>query len=137
MAAEAPENDPVKGRARQLGAELRGRRLAAELTQQALADRIAYDRSYLSQVETGAQIPAEQFVVLCERELAADGRLLGMFRELLAERETRRQEAHAERWRTATHHDPTVQRDSPIRVPNSGAPTLLPPARHCLRCRAG
>jgi len=127
MAAEAPENDPVKGRARQLGAELLGRRLAAELTQQALADRIAYDRSYLSQVETGAQIPAEQFVVLCERELAADGRLLGMFRELLAERETRRQEAHAERWRTATHHDPTVQRDSPIRVPNSGMGLVIPP----------
>jgi transcriptional regulator with XRE-family HTH domain len=60
----------VQERAGRLGAELRGRRLAVGLTQQALAERIGYDRSYLSQVETGAQIPAEQFIVLCERQLA-------------------------------------------------------------------
>jgi transcriptional regulator with XRE-family HTH domain len=126
MAAERSENDPVQDRARQLGAELRGRRLAAELTQQALADRISYDRSYLSQVETGAQIPAEQFVMLCERELAAGGKLLGMFRELLAEREARRQEAHAERWRAATCVDPTVERASPILVPSSEMGLVIP-----------
>ena len=72
---------------------------SAGLTQQALAARIGYDRSYLSQVETGAQVPAEQFILLSEQELAAGGELLGMFRELLVEREARRQEAHAERWR--------------------------------------
>ena len=90
MATAPPENDPVQDRARRLSAELRSRRLAAELTQQALADRIAYDRSYLSQVQTGAHIPAEQFILQCERELAAGGELLGMFRELLAEREASR-----------------------------------------------
>jgi transcriptional regulator with XRE-family HTH domain len=87
MAPGPSDPDPVQERARRLGAELRGRRLAAGLTQQALADRIGYDRSYLSQVETGAQVPAEQLIVLCERELAVGGRLLSMFRELLAERE--------------------------------------------------
>jgi transcriptional regulator with XRE-family HTH domain len=84
------EPGPVQERARRLGAELRRRRLAAGLTQQVLADRIGYDRSYLSQVETGAQVPAEQFILLCERELVAGGKLLGMFRELLAEREAGR-----------------------------------------------
>jgi len=113
MAAEAPENDPVQDRARRLGAELRGRRLAAELTQQALADRIAYDRSYLSQVETGAQIPAEQFILQCERELATGGELLGMFRELLAEREARRQQAHAMRWHTSIGDPLRLERASP------------------------
>jgi transcriptional regulator with XRE-family HTH domain len=93
------EADPVREHAVRLGAELRRNRLAAGLTQQALADRIRYDRSYLSQVETGTQVPVEQFVLLCERELSAGGKLLGMFRELLAEREARRQEAHAARWR--------------------------------------
>jgi transcriptional regulator with XRE-family HTH domain len=126
MTAAPPENDPVQDRARRLGTELRGRRLAAGLTQQALADRIAYDRSYLSQVETGAQIPAEQFILLCERELAAGGKLLGMFRELLAARETRRQETHAERWRAATRNDLAVQHDAPILLPNSGMGLVIP-----------
>ncbi len=56
MTSEPPATDSVQGRARQLGGEVRRLRLAAGLTQQALADRIGYDRSYLSQVETGAQI---------------------------------------------------------------------------------
>jgi transcriptional regulator with XRE-family HTH domain len=113
MAAEPPESDPVQDRARRLGTELRGRRLAAELTQQALADRIGYDRSYLSQVETGAQIPAEQFILQCARELATGDDLLGMFRELLAEREARRQQAHTKRWQTAVGQPLRVERVSP------------------------
>jgi transcriptional regulator with XRE-family HTH domain len=111
-----------------LGAELRGRRLAAGLTQQALAGRIGYDRSYLSQVETGAQVPAEQFIVLCERELAVGGRLLSMFRELLAEREARRQEAHAERWRAGTGGGIAIERVSPIIMPTGSSGGLATPA---------
>jgi transcriptional regulator with XRE-family HTH domain len=99
---------------------------AAGLTQQALADQISYDRSYLSQVETGYQVPAKQFIVLCERELAAGGKLLSMFRELLAEREARRQQAHAERWRLTTRNDPTVERDSPILIPSRGMGLVIP-----------
>jgi transcriptional regulator with XRE-family HTH domain len=105
MAREPSEIDSVQGRAIRLGADVRRRRLAAGLTQQMLADRIGYDRSYLSQVETGAQIPAEQFILQCEHELTAEGALLGMFRELLTEREARRQQGHqavADRgWRPA------------------------------------
>jgi transcriptional regulator with XRE-family HTH domain len=113
------EADPVQERARRLGAELRRGRLAAGLTQHALADRIGYDRSYLSQVETGAQVPAEQFILLCERELAAGGTLLGIFRELLAQREARRQQGHAERWRAGAGGQSMIERVSPIVVPTS------------------
>jgi transcriptional regulator with XRE-family HTH domain len=113
------EADPVQERAGRLSAELRRRRLAAGLTQQALADRIRYDRWYLSQVETGTQVPAEQFILLCERELAADGKLHGMFQELLAVREARRQEAHAERWRSGADGGTAIERVSPIVVPTS------------------
>jgi hypothetical protein len=64
-----------------------------------LADRIAYHRSYLSQVERGRQVPAEHFAMLCDRALEAGGALIGVFRELAAEREARRREVTAERWR--------------------------------------
>ena len=113
MAPGPSDMGSVQERARQLGADLRRRRLTAGLTQQALAARIGYDRSYLSQVETGAQVPAEQFILLSERELAAGGELLGMFRELLVEREARRQEAHAERWRAAAGAGLIIERVSP------------------------
>jgi transcriptional regulator with XRE-family HTH domain len=113
MAQQRPEIDPVQDGARRLGVDLRGRRRAAGLTQQALADRIGYDRSYLSQVEAGAQVPAEQFILQCERELAAGGDLLGMFRELLAEREVRRQQAHTKRWHSAVGESLRVERVPP------------------------
>jgi transcriptional regulator with XRE-family HTH domain len=113
MAREPSDTDSVQGRAIRLGADVRRRRLAAGLTQQMLADRIGYDRSYLSQVETGAQIPAEQFILQCEHELAAGGDLLGMFRELLAEREVRRQQGHTKRWHTAVGGPLRVERLPP------------------------
>jgi hypothetical protein len=68
-----------------------------------LADRIAYHRSYLSQVERGRQVPAEQFAMLCDQALEAGGALMGMFRELADEREARRREVAAERWRKRFH----------------------------------
>src|SRR6266511_1926515 len=85
-----------------LGAELRRRRREASLPQRALAARISYDRSYVSQVEAGKQIPAEHFVLLCDQALQAGGVLRSIFRELRAEREARRQKADAERWQLET-----------------------------------
>jgi transcriptional regulator with XRE-family HTH domain len=126
MTPEPSAADPVQQRARRLGAELRRCRLAAGLTQQALADRIGYDRSYLSQVETGAQVPAEQFIVLCERELAVGGMVLSMFRELLAEREARRQQGHAERWRAGASGQPMIERVSNIVLPTSSGGLATP-----------
>ena len=91
--------EPVRLLAIRFGEELRRRRREAGLHQQDLADRIAYHRSYLSQVERGRQVPAEQFAMLCDRALEARGALMGVFRELAAEREARRREVAAERWR--------------------------------------
>jgi transcriptional regulator with XRE-family HTH domain len=97
-AADSLNTEPVRLLALRFGEELRHRRREAGLRQQELADRIAYHRSYLSQVERGRQVPAEQFAMLCDRALEARGALMGMFRELAAERETRRREVAAERW---------------------------------------
>lgn len=91
--------EPVRLLAIRFGEDLRRRRREAGLHQQELADRIAYHRSYLSQIERGRQVPAEQFVMLCDRTLQASGALMGIFRELVAERDARRRELAAERWR--------------------------------------
>jgi transcriptional regulator with XRE-family HTH domain len=102
VSGEPIDPDPVKALAIRLGAELRRRRRDANLPQRAIAARISYDRSYVSQVEAGRQIPAEHFVLLCDQALHSRGALRAIFRELLAEREARRQKAHAERWRAET-----------------------------------
>ncbi len=103
-----------------LGAELRRRRREASLPQRALAARISYDRSYVSQVEAGKQIPAEHFVLLCDQALQAGGVLRSIFRELLAEREARRQKAHAERWQLET--------GAALRPPDQASAIALPEA---------
>ena len=96
-AADSLSTEPVRLLAIRFGEELRRRRQEAGLHQQDLADRIAYHRSYLSQVERGRQVPAEQFAMLCDRALEARGALMGIFQELAAERETRRREVAARR----------------------------------------
>jgi ribosome-binding protein aMBF1 (putative translation factor) len=58
-AADSLNTEPVRLLAMRFGEELRRRRREAGLHQQELADRIAYHRSYLSQVERGRQVPAE------------------------------------------------------------------------------
>src|SRR5215218_11132317 len=102
-AAGSLNTEPARLLAIRFGEELRRRRREAGLHQQELADRIAYHRSYLSQVERGRQVPAEQFAMLCDRALEAGGALMGMFRELADEREARRREVAAERWRKRFH----------------------------------
>jgi transcriptional regulator with XRE-family HTH domain len=101
--ADSLDTEPVRLLAIRFGEELRRRRREAGLHQHDLADRIAYHRSYLSQVERGRQVPAEQFAMLCDRALEAGGALMGMFRELADEREARRREVAAERWRKRFH----------------------------------
>src|SRR5215217_2514415 len=98
-AAGSLNMEPVRLLAIRFGEELRRRRREAGLHQQDLADRIAYHRSYLSQVERGRQVPAEQFAMLCDRALEARGALIGRFRELATEREARRREMAVQRWR--------------------------------------
>jgi hypothetical protein len=43
-------------------------------------------------------VPAEQFAILCDRALETGGRLMGVFRELAAEREARRREWPSVGW---------------------------------------
>jgi transcriptional regulator with XRE-family HTH domain len=81
-----------------LGAEIRDRREAARLQQRDLADLIGYDRSYLSHVERGRQIPAEPLVADCDRVLRAGGALLRLFGELQAERQARHRAAAMRDW---------------------------------------
>jgi transcriptional regulator with XRE-family HTH domain len=99
VTADSLDTDPVRLLAIRFGEELRRRRRDAGLHQHDLADRIAYHRSYLSQVERGRQVPAEQFAMLCDRALEARGALIGRFRELATEREAQRREVAVERWR--------------------------------------
>jgi transcriptional regulator with XRE-family HTH domain len=122
--ADSLDTEPVRLLAIRFGEELRRRRREAGLHQQALADRIAYHRSYLSQVERGRQVPAEQFAMLCDRALEARGGLMGMFRELAAEREARRREAAAERWRERFRGSSEARAEA-IVVPESALSKLL------------
>ena len=101
--ADSLDTERVRLLAIRFGEELRRRRREAGLHQHDLADRIAYHRSYLSQVERGRQVPAAQFAMLCDQALEAGGALMGMFRELADEREARRREVAAERWRKRFH----------------------------------
>lgn len=50
-----------------------------------------------------------------------------MFRGILAEREARRQEAHAERWRAGPGRELAIERVSPIVVPPNSASGLVMP----------
>jgi transcriptional regulator with XRE-family HTH domain len=118
QATDSLNTEPVRLLAIRFGEELRRRRREAGLHQHDLADRIAYHRSYLSQVERGRQVPAEQFAMLCDQALQARGALMRTFRELAAEREARRREVAAERWRERFHGGPDAPAGT-IAVPES------------------
>ncbi len=129
MSGEPIDPDPVRTLAIRFGAELRRRRQEASLPQRTLAARISYDRSYVSQVEAGKQIPAEHFVLLCEQALQAGGVLRSIFRDLLAEREVRRQKAHAQRWQLETGAAlRPLDQVSAIALPDATASGLVSPA---------
>jgi len=121
--ADSLYTEPVRLLAIRFGEELRRRRREAGLRQQELADRIAYHRSYLSQVERGRQVPAEQFAMLCDRALEARGGLVGMFHELAAEREARRRELAAGRWRERVRGSSEARAEA-IAVPESALSKL-------------
>ena len=65
--------------------ELRRWRKRRNLSQQKLADRMAYDRSYVSHIEGGKMAPTEGFTQLAEEVLDAGGSLWGRWQNLLDE----------------------------------------------------
>ena len=69
---------------RALGAELASRRKAARVTQQHLAHQSGWSRSSVTHVEAGRQLLDPEFWQTADRLVAADGRLLARFHEVMA-----------------------------------------------------
>lgn len=70
------ELDPNASPTARFGAELRKYRLAANLTQAQLADRIGYSKSRIGNVERGDENPTYELIELCEKALGLEGALL-------------------------------------------------------------
>ncbi|MFG1679345.1 helix-turn-helix domain-containing protein [Nonomuraea sp. NPDC049269] len=70
------ELDPTANPTARFGAELRKYRLAANLTQAHLADRIGYSKSRIGNVERGDENPTYELIELCEKALGLEGALL-------------------------------------------------------------
>lgn len=61
------------------GQELRRRRTVAGLTLRSLAERVAFDYSYLAQVERGVRPGSATLAYRCDQALDAHGRLIRLF----------------------------------------------------------
>lgn len=68
-------------RSTEFGAELRRRRLAADLTLTGLAQRVHYSKAQLSKVERGIKRPSRELARLCDAALDARGALVSLIRE--------------------------------------------------------
>ncbi|GIG55718.1 hypothetical protein Lfu02_00900 [Longispora fulva] len=66
----------------ELGQRLAAHRKAAGLTQALLGPRVNYVRSTIANVEVGRQNVPREFWAACDRELGADGDLIGAFDDL-------------------------------------------------------
>ncbi len=75
----------------EFGRELRRLRIAANLTQKALASKVNYHRVSITQIESGRQDFSRQFATLVEAVLDAKGSLLAIYQQLEAERNRRDQ----------------------------------------------
>ncbi|MBE1461271.1 helix-turn-helix domain-containing protein [Kibdelosporangium phytohabitans] len=62
----------------EFGAELRRRRVHAEVSLSELAKRLNFSKGYLSKIETGRQSPTEQLARLADAALGADGDLAAL-----------------------------------------------------------
>ncbi|MDH2425896.1 helix-turn-helix transcriptional regulator [Sphaerisporangium sp. TRM90804] len=69
------ELDPESSPAARFGFELRKRRVAADLTQEALGDVIKYTPALISMIENGHRLPTADFVHRCDAVFGLDGTL--------------------------------------------------------------
>ncbi|GLZ39094.1 XRE family transcriptional regulator [Actinokineospora sp. NBRC 105648] len=60
------------------GAELRRRRLAAQLSLDSFRVRVNYSKGYLSKIENGKVVPPREMAQLCDDALAAGGELVAL-----------------------------------------------------------
>lgn len=119
--------DANASRAARLGAELRRRREAENLTLQALSDRVDYSLQHISQVEHGRATVTEVFVRACDVELGADGALLRLLPAVVLEHAGIRSARVAARRRADTHsdEDDEVQPSHRRGLAEAGATALL------------
>jgi len=119
--------DPNASRAARLGAELRRRREAENLTLQTLSARIDYSPQHISQVELGRATVTETFVRACDAELGAGGALLRLLPAVILEHAGIRSARVAARRRADTHSDEEdeVQPTNRRGLAEAGATALL------------
>jgi Helix-turn-helix domain len=89
-----PDDHGIAAGWRMLGRQLAACRQAAGLTQQGLAKLICYTRSTVANVETGRQIPGQDFWLRCDAILDGRGELRGAYEALSQRRRRLRQADH-------------------------------------------
>ncbi len=91
--------DPSSSQEARLGAAIRRRREQHGITQEQLAEAIGFSRPHLALVELGRAHASEELVRRCDEVLEADGSILLIYPEVVAERGRRQQEAARSRSR--------------------------------------
>jgi transcriptional regulator with XRE-family HTH domain len=90
MARPSKPLDPSASQEARLGAAIRQRREDLGITQEQLAAAIGFSRPHLALVELGKAHASEDLVRRCDAALGADGAILAIYPEVIAERERRR-----------------------------------------------
>ncbi|WP_214109189.1 helix-turn-helix domain-containing protein [Acrocarpospora catenulata] len=73
------ELDPAESPRALLGSEIRKYRMASDMSQEQLAEKINFSAGMVSFVERATRIPSRQFVELCEKALGLNGELLRLW----------------------------------------------------------
>ncbi|HEX9342879.1 MAG TPA: helix-turn-helix transcriptional regulator [Actinomycetota bacterium] len=103
--------DPSSSQEARLGAAIRHRREQRGITQEQLAEAIGFSRPHIALVELGRAHASEELVRRCDEVLEADGSVLVIYPEVVAERERRQQEAARLRSRPAPRPLPASGRE--------------------------
>jgi len=98
--------DPSSSQEARLGAAIRHRREQRGITQEQLAEAIGFSRPHLALVELGRAHASEELVRRCDEVLEADGSVLLIYPEVVAERERRQQETTRPRSRAVQRLTP-------------------------------
>jgi transcriptional regulator with XRE-family HTH domain len=110
--------DPSASQEARLGAAIRQRREQLGVTQERLADLIGFSRPHLALVELGKAHASEALVAAADRALEADGSILAIYPEVIAERERRRRQTPR---RQPGRREPTGH--EPLALPGADMPT--------------
>jgi len=92
--------DPDASQAARLGAEIRKRRQAEELTLEALSARVGFSPQHISGVELAKALASGAFVTACDRALDAQGALVALLPTVMDEYTMQRHDRSAARQRS-------------------------------------